>query len=1304
MEGTSKKASSSQKRHNKNRKKLYRKRKRFNQGKENEEPKPHKQFSPVSNSAGKNKANSSPKKGPEVHPKQQENGNFNSPIKSMWQQPQKMNELDCQVHQQELEGKRAEAKRRHTDWIAKLAEAHLSSIEDFWTVTQFSNYDQPLVGSEVLQRYNQYASQRLHMKEFLNLSALIGNVKTSVIHNLLHFTINDIEKSQETVEDVLDSVVEKVTANSADEHFLALQSHHNTSQGHCFHPVLGNNDLSSISEISAVETQRQLEGNDVLPVLDAGGGDRMIDDYPYLVTNTEDNLNPVRCSDEEESADTQQEQSEQQKQIDNSIHQGHSITEVKKAETKQLLQTLKPQHQQEQLEQGEKSALQQHEQKTQPQQQQIRELALDGQREVGTEEGMVHERDSKTSLEEEDIDFSVDMTENPQGDTSTDVHSTGQASYPMNGEKSQQHRGSRGKPSLCTQVLFRTVDVDWKKEKCQMLGLTLTNNVQNDFNIISRSTPLKIRKVRGDGNCFFRAISIVISGNEGNHLHLRKALRQHMNSHLGITYTSKAQLQQRIDSIKRPGSWATDVEIFFMAHLLQTDIHVFKRQYLNDWHTFGWNGKLDRKHNGDGRASILLTNTNNNHYDVVMSTEYSNGTIGEVCGNEQMLEPQRQGPSGWRVDKKEPPSTRMYNQGTKAEGDIDPRVEVRSSADGESTEDNVADDGSTSITGLDNITSSRRCHKVDQAYAEHLVKMYWDGSKLRRELNITWNQAYKEYCGHFIYIPFIDFRLTTEKMENELGLRIGKKSIRESTASGGTPDTSGITVKTDKGRLPRAQLKSGKEAVSSFVDQHYRLTFEDKERVSLGRMYQLYGGQKGNTKLNYSSFLGAILSNVQLKRRVRNHEATVNLKPITMESMEFHQWCPTKSQPVWKQVTQPSQSIQDFISSHFSSNGETVEIDTGVLYNFYQLFKQYRGETLDEFEAEITGSFKVSKVTSGGQEHTTVALNPISLSSKAHMERVNKEKETQTNSINFALANIQGLITNKRNKCKSVKEITNKGCKNQVIILTETWTKDNYREEILNHFKDYNLLMTDRIYDPKKNDPHQLKTRGGTLILTSPDITITPERSLSNGNCEIAIAKLPTINTYVVSMYRPSGKNFNLAKYEEALSWVRQYFNNNENAQRDSHIIFAGDFNFPKRIVEWKDSKRGVVANFTEGNDIQKIAFEKLLELTEDLQMEQIVNQPTRGRNILDLVFTSQPHTFSDCSTEVLKPLSDHRLVSFMFTNPTTVSEEAVNTDRRITEPEIATFNFRNADEEVLKKQLTEAGWKKILRRTPMMA
>ena len=81
----------------------------------------------------------------------------------------------------------------------------------------------------------------------------------------------------------------------------------------------------------------------------------------------------------------------------------------------------------------------------------------------------------------------------------------------------------------------------------------------------------------------------------------------------------------------------------------------------------------------------------------------------------------------------------------------------------------------------------------------------------------------------------------------------------------------------------------------------------------------------------------------------------------------------------------------------------------------------------------------------------------------------------------------------------------------------------------------------------------------------------------------------------------------------------------------------------------------------------------------------------------MDLVFTNKPQLFSDCSTEVLRPMSDHKLVNFSLTNSTNVSGEDAGAEA-VKVPEIATFNFRNANQEELKEKLREARWNEVLR------
>ena len=46
----------------------------------------------------------------------------------------------------------------------------------------------------------------------------------------------------------------------------------------------------------------------------------------------------------------------------------------------------------------------------------------------------------------------------------------------------------------------------------------------------------------------------------------------------------------------------------------------------------------------------------------------------------------------------------------------------------------------------------------------------------------------------------------------------------------------------------------------------------------------------------------------------------------------------------------------------------------------------------------------------------------------------------------------------------------------------------------------------------------------------------------------------------------------------------------------------------------------------------------------------QMVDKITHGKEIIDLVYTNNPVSFSECKTSLLSPQSDHKVVSFHIT------------------------------------------------------
>ena len=80
-------------------------------------------------------------------------------------------------------------------------------------------------------------------------------------------------------------------------------------------------------------------------------------------------------------------------------------------------------------------------------------------------------------------------------------------------------------------------------------------------------------------------------------------------------------------------------------------------------------------------------------------------------------------------------------------------------------------------------------------------------------------------------------------------------------------------------------------------------------------------------------------------------------------------------------------------------------------------------------------------------------------------------------------------------------------------------------------------------------------------------------------------------------------------------------------------MILVGDFNL--KNVDWNN--RLILNN---SND-----YELFWDIVSDNFLIQMVSQPTRGNNVLDLVLTNNSDMV--CDVEAGEPISDHKIVTF---------------------------------------------------------
>ena len=91
--------------------------------------------------------------------------------------------------------------------------------------------------------------------------------------------------------------------------------------------------------------------------------------------------------------------------------------------------------------------------------------------------------------------------------------------------------------------------------------------------------PPKVRTVKGDGNCFFRAMAVGITGWEVGHLKIRQLVCDNIKSFGPYTRECEGKVYLNQTKMKTSTTYATDVEIMAAAQILWRRLYVY--------HTYG---------------------------------------------------------------------------------------------------------------------------------------------------------------------------------------------------------------------------------------------------------------------------------------------------------------------------------------------------------------------------------------------------------------------------------------------------------------------------------------------------------------------------------------------------------------------------------------------------------------------------------------------------------------------------------------------------------------------------------------------
>ena len=266
--------------------------------------------------------------------------------------------------------------------------------------------------------------------------------------------------------------------------------------------------------------------------------------------------------------------------------------------------------------------------------------------------------------------------------------------------------------------------------------------------------------------------------------------------------------------------------------------------------------------------------------------------------------------------------------------------------------------------------------------------------------------------------------------------------------------------------------------------------------------------------------------------------------------------------------------------------------------------------------------------------------------------------------------NVAGLYpsTNKV-KVQYLGELAND--KNAIIIaLTESHLKS--------HILDAEISIPG--FQVFRSDRKDHINKGGVITFIKEEYASGVETLASgcNESAEWNCLFLPVLRAVVVNVYRPPACPEH--RFKEMLAEITDAIDKLSSPMPT--IIMCGDFNFP--IINWAT---GITAGGS--TDMQRQA-EALLEFMDNHCLQQMVEDPTRMQNILDLFITNSPEMVLSITASNTR-ISDHRLI----TVNTCIDNIMTKETRSIKLEGFASFNFhhKRIDWEKLDQELENVNW-----------
>ena len=244
--------------------------------------------------------------------------------------------------------------------------------------------------------------------------------------------------------------------------------------------------------------------------------------------------------------------------------------------------------------------------------------------------------------------------------------------------------------------------------------------------------------------------------------------------------------------------------------------------------------------------------------------------------------------------------------------------------------------------------------------------------------------------------------------------------------------------------------------------------------------------------------------------------------------------------------------------------------------------------------------------------HGSTMDSPIAVSTPT---RKPKPPKPQFNQLKIAVANCQNARSKSFLMCAMLESLSP-----DVFIATESHLNPEIgTPEVLPvNYQQYCFRR-----DRSPPDGH-----GGVFVALKENISARHATEYEKDDCELTWAEVQSKDSnliYIGAYYRPPrSKEISLSQLESSIDSIKKDHPN-------AILIVGGDFNLPS--IDW-------VTVATKPGATPKTQHDQLVDMMFDHNMQQMNLEPTRGKNILDLIFTSSPGLVTN--TQTAPGISDH--------------------------------------------------------------